>query len=201
MMYQPGTFVWIRVPSLSAHRNEFHPFSISSSPVDRDLRVSVQQVGDFTRSLSALAPGTPIDVYGPFGGFTPQRFQKFRRIVCIGAGIGITPFLGMLAFEQSNRDFRRIWLYYVVRTEEDAVYDAEIRNSYLNAESYVDYLLWSAARNGRLTAKAVADEVAPFDDYAVMLCGRMAFVKDMSRQFRALGVPRIRIITEELQFR
>jgi len=201
MMYQPGTFVWIRVPSLSAHRNELHPFSISSSPVDRDLRVSVLQVGDFTRSLSSLAPGTPIDVYGPFGGFTPQRFQNFRRIVCIGAGIGITPFLGMLAFEQSNRDFRRIWLYYVVRTEADAVYDAEIRNSYLNAESYVDYLLWSADRNGRLTAKAVAEQVAPFDEYAVMLCGRMAFVSDMARQFRALGVPRNRIITEELQFR
>jgi ferredoxin-NADP reductase len=107
----------------------------------------------------------------------------------------------MLAFEQSNRDFRRIWLYYVVRSDEDAVYDAEIRNSYLNAESYVEYLPWSTAQNGRLTAKVVADQVAPFDDYAVMLCGRMAFVSDMSRQFRALGVPRSRIITEELQFR
>jgi hypothetical protein len=29
----------------------------------------------------------------------------------------------------------------------------------------------------------------------------MAFVSDMSRQFRTLGVPRSRIITEELQFR
>jgi predicted ferric reductase len=201
MMYQPGTFVWIRVPSLPAHRNEFHPFSISSSPVDRDLRLSVMQVGDFTRSLAALAPGTPIDVYGPFGGFTPQRFENFRRLVCIGAGIGITPFLGMLAFEQNNRDFRRIWLYYVAHTDADAVYDAEIRNSYLNAESYVDYLLWPTAQNGRLTAKAVAEQVAPFADYAVMLCGRKAFVSDMSRQFRAFGVPRSRIITEELQFR
>jgi hypothetical protein len=56
MMYQPGTFVWIRVPSLPAHRNELHPFSISSSPVDRDLRVSVLQVGDFPRN-----PSTPQD--------------------------------------------------------------------------------------------------------------------------------------------
>ena len=56
----------------------------------------------------------------------------------------------MLAFEVSNRDFRRIWLYYVVRNNEDAVYDTEISQSYLNAESYVDYVLWEsgASREG-----------------------------------------------------
>ena len=201
MMYDPGTFVFIRVPALTEHRTELHPFSISSSPVERDLRVSVRQVGDFTCSLPSLAPGTAIDVYGPFGGFTPHRFASYRRLVCIGAGIGITPFLGMLAFELSNHDFRRIWLYYVVRDEDDAVYDSEIRESYLDAESYVDYFPWLTARDGRITAKAVADEVAPLDDYAVMLCGRPPFVADLARQFRELGVPQGRIITEELQFR
>lgn len=201
MMYEPGTFVFIRVPSLTQHRTELHPFSISSSPVERDLRVSVRKVGGFTRSLPTLAPGTPIDVYGPFGGFTPHRYASYRRLVCIGAGIGITPFLGMLAFELSNHDFRRIWLYYVTREEEDAHYDSEIRDSYLTAESYIDYFPWATSRDGRITAKAVADEIAPLDDYAVMLCGPPVFVADLARQFRALGIPQGRIITEELQFR
>ena len=200
MMYEPGTFVFVRVPSMPHHRTELHPFSISSSPVERDLRVSVRRIGDFTRQLPALAPDTPIDVYGPFGGFTPQRFASYRRLVLIGAGIGITPFLGMLAFELSNHDFRRIWLYYVARKEDDAVYDSEIRGSYLDADSYIDYQLWLTGRDGRITAKAVADAVA-LDDYAVMLCGPRAFVADMARQFRAIGLPSSRIITEELQFR
>ena len=39
------------------------------------------------------------------------------------------------------------------------------------------------------------------EGYAVMLCGQLRFVADLSRQFRALGVPRERIITEELEFR
>lgn len=200
MMYEPGTFVFVRVPGMAHHRTELHPFSISSSPVERDLRVSVRTVGDFTRQLPALAPDTPVDVYGPFGGFTPQRFASYRRLVLIGAGIGITPFLGMLAFELSNHDFRRIWLYYVARKEDDAVYDSEIRSSYLDADSYIDYQLWLTGRDGRITAKAVADAVA-LDDYAVMLCGPRAFVADMARQFRAIGLPSSRIITEELQFR
>jgi predicted ferric reductase len=201
MMYEPGTFVFLRVPDMEGQQKELHPFSISSSPVDRDLRVSIRTVGDFTRRLPALKSGTHLDVYGPFGGFTSHRFAHFRRIVCIGAGIGITPFLGMLAFELSNRDFRRIWLYYVVRDDEDAVYDSEIRESYLDAESYIDYVLWPTASRGRITAAQIAAEVAPLDDYAVMLCGQVRFISDLARQFRALGVPRDRIITEELEFR
>lgn len=107
----------------------------------------------------------------------------------------------MLAFELSNRDFRRIWLYYVVRNNEDAVYDTEISQSYLNAESYVDYVLWATARQGRITAAAIAAEIAPLDDYAVMLCGQLSFVSELTRQFRELGIPSDRIITEEFEFR
>lgn len=201
MMYEPGTFVFIAVPGFEGQQRELHPFSISSSPVERDLRVSVRQVGDFTRSLGTLQPGQPIQVYGPFGGFTPQRFAPYRRLVWVGAGIGITPFLGMLAFELSNHDFRRIWLYYVARTRADAVYDQEIQDSFLNADSFIDYTLWISSERGRITAKAIAEEIAPLDDYAVMLCGQPAFVEQMARQFRALGLPSERIITEELQFR
>jgi ferredoxin-NADP reductase len=107
----------------------------------------------------------------------------------------------MLAFEVSNRDFRRIWLYYVVRDEQDAVYDSEIRENYLEAESYIDYALWPTALRGRITAAQVASDIAPLEDYAVMLCGQVRFISDLARQFRAAGVPRERIITEEFEFR
>ena len=201
MMYEPGTFVFLRVPDLEGAEKELHPFSLTSSPVDRDLRLSIRMIGDFTRRLVSLDTGKQVEVYGPFGGFTPHRFARFRRLVLIGSGIGITPFLGMLSFEISNRDFRRIWLYYVVRNNEDAVYDSEINESYLNTESYIDYTLWPTASRGRITAAAIASEIAPLDNYAVMLCGQLNFVSDLARQFRALGIPPDRIITEEFEFR
>jgi ferredoxin-NADP reductase len=97
-------------------------------------------------------------------------------------------------------DFRRIWLYYVVHDDADAVYDSEIRESYLEAESYIDYALWSTAQRGRITAAQIASEIAP-KDFAVMLCGQVSFISDLARQFRALGVSRDRIITEEFEFR
>jgi predicted ferric reductase len=201
IIYEPGTFVFLRVPDMEGQQKELHPFAISSSPVDRRLRLSIRTVGGFTSRLPSLELGTQLDIYGPFGGFTSHRFAHFRRLVCIGAGIGITPFLGMLAFELSNHDFRRIWLYYIARDEQDAAYDSEIRESYLEAESYIEYELWLTGRRGRITAAQVAEDVAPLDDYAVMLCGQQSFITDLARQFRALGVPPDRIITEELEFR
>jgi predicted ferric reductase len=201
MMYEPGTFVFINVPGLSDHAREFHPFSLSSTPVERELRISVRQVGDFTTRLGDLTQGTPVEVYGPFGSFTPQRFAPYRRLVWLGSGIGITPFLGMLAFELSNNDFRRIWLYYVARNEADAVYDTEIRDRFLNADSYIDYTLWLSREQGRISAQKIADDIAPLDDYAVMICGHPQFVSDLARQFRKIGLPPERIILEELQFR
>ena len=107
----------------------------------------------------------------------------------------------MLAFELSNHDFRRIWLYYVVRDDQDAVYDSEIRESYLDTDSYIDYALWLTSSRGRITAAQVASDVAPLEDYAVMMCGQQSFIADLAAQFGALGVPRNRIITEEFEFR
>jgi predicted ferric reductase len=223
MMYEPGTFVFLRVPSFKGMERELHPFSISSSPLDRNLRVSVRQIGDFTQRISYLSLGEDnpdywkarrpgpfhpvsalraedVDVYGPLGGFTPHRFQQYRRLVWIGAGIGITPFLAMLAFERSALDRRRIWLYYMVRSRDEAVYDEEIREARSRTGFYIEYKLWVTGELGRLTAAQVTADVAR-GDYAVMLCGSMPFVADLRHQFRALGVPTQRIIAEELQFR
>ena len=217
MMYEPGTFVFLNIPSLAGFNNELHPFSISSSPVERDLRISIALVGDFTKQLKNLAdspqplpagnlPAMPhvtpiiVEVFGPFGGFTMQRFARFRRLVWIGAGIGITPFLSMLTFEKSNTDFRRIWLYYMVHGRDDAVYDAEITQLCMQADSLIDYQVWASGEQGRLTAARILEDI-DLDDYAVMLCGTQEMTSNMARQFRALGLPPDRIILEELQFR
>lgn len=78
-------------------------------------------------------------MFGPFGGFTPHRYGDYRCLICIGSGIGITPFLGMLRFETVNNDFRRVWLYSVVRDETRAPYDTKIRDFVPRAASYIDY--------------------------------------------------------------
>jgi predicted ferric reductase len=202
MMYDPGTFVFIRLPEAETGdvARQYHPFSIASSPADRDLRLSIRMVGDFTKSLPALPRRTPVEVFGPFGGFTPNRLAPYRRLVCIGAGIGISPFLSVIRFEFTNNDFRRTWLWYVVREAERAPYDEELKAAVPKADSYIDYTLWATGERGRLTARQVMEEVEPLTDYAVMLCGPPAFIRDMVRQFKAAGFPSDRLIFEDLHF-
>ncbi len=202
MNYDPGAFAFIMAPEHDSLPSELHPFTISSTPVNRELRFSIRAVGDYTEALKKIEPGAAIDVYGPFGGFSPNAFMKYRRLVLIGAGIGITPFLSMLAYELTNNDFRRIWLYYIVREKKHAGYDDEIRSRYQQADSYIDYELWTTSEQGRLTAKSIHENIGSgFDDYAVMLCGSSAFNKDMARQFRELGLPAERVIAEDFAFR
>ena len=106
----------------------------------------------------------------------------------------------MLAFERSTLDFRQIWLYYVARSAEDAVYDREIRECRVRASDSIDYVLWLTREQGRLTAARIAVDIED-DDYAVMLCGTRPFVDAIAAQFDELGLSSERIITEELQFR
>ncbi len=200
MVYDPGTFVFIGVEGHPSIPDELHPFSLSSSPAQRELRVSIRQAGDHTARLRTLAPGQAMNVYGPFGSFSPHWFTQHKRLVFIGAGIGITPFLGMLAFELTDNEFRRMWLYYVVPDEAHAPYHDEISQRYLEANSYIDYILWCSREQGRITAAAIAEEIYPLDDYAVMLCGPGPFVAAMTAQFKALGLPPDRLISEAFLF-
>ena len=49
------------------HWWETHPFSLSAAPDGRRLRITVKDVGDYTRRLASLPPGTRVIVEGPVG--------------------------------------------------------------------------------------------------------------------------------------
>jgi NAD(P)H-flavin reductase len=50
--------------------NQFHPFSITSAPAERTLRITVKAVGDYTRALRGLEEGADAVVEGPYGSFS-----------------------------------------------------------------------------------------------------------------------------------
>jgi predicted ferric reductase len=67
-----------------------NPYSLSANPDGRSLRVTVQTVGDGSRDVPSLLPGTRAFVEGPFGRLSP-RARTRRRVALIGAGVGVTP--------------------------------------------------------------------------------------------------------------
>ena len=119
MTWQAGDFAFLRFPDNSG-MNEYHPFSIVNAPrrvsrshsrtQPRTWVFAIRRDGDFTRSLSFVAPGARVEALPPFG-----RFQRFIEehgpdipIVIIAGGIGVTPMVS-LAERFDNRI--RVFVY------------------------------------------------------------------------------------------
>lgn len=72
-----------------------HPYSLSALPQPPYLRVTVKGVGDQSRAVGKLKPGTRVGIEGPYGAFT-HHVRSCDRVVLIGAGVGITPLRALL---------------------------------------------------------------------------------------------------------
>jgi len=67
-----------------------HPYSLSAAPDGRSLRITVKELGDGSREVARLQPGTRVLVEGPFGRLS-ARARTVRPVALIGAGVGMTP--------------------------------------------------------------------------------------------------------------
>jgi len=97
--YQPGDYVFIRIPVIARH--EWHPFTLTSAPEQRDrLGVHIRSLGNWTsavRERFEVWGREPVDIYvdGPYG--TPSsQLLECPHAVAIAAGIGVTPFASIL---------------------------------------------------------------------------------------------------------
>jgi predicted ferric reductase len=80
-----------------------HPYSLSAMPSPRYLRVTIKGLGDHSRAIARLRPGTRIAIQGPYGAFT-RHARSGDRVLLIGAGVGITPLRALLEDLPSRTD-------------------------------------------------------------------------------------------------
>lgn len=200
MNYEPGEFAFISLPEHAVLPAEHHPFSISSTPAQSGLRFSVKAAGDYTARLAHAKPGDTVEVFGPYGEFTSYMLYEFKHQIWIAGGIGITPFLSMLAYEARNEDVKTVWLFYSTNRAAESVYHAEIEANASIARDNLHYMQHLRERDGLLTAEAVRAHVGDLAGYAVLICGPPAMMGEMKRQFMALGVPASRIFFEDFNF-
>lgn len=72
-----------------------HPFSLSAAPTGNSLRITIRALGNGSEQIGNIEPGTRASIEGPYGLFT-DAVRTSRRLVLIGAGIGITPIRALL---------------------------------------------------------------------------------------------------------
>ncbi|XP_071955095.1 NADPH oxidase 2-like [Antedon mediterranea] len=120
----PGQYIFLKCPQLS--HLQWHPFTLTSSPDEDFFSVHIRTVGDWTSSLALVCGATSKDpvaaealprvsVDGPFGTASIDIF-KYQVGMCVGAGIGVTPFASIL---------KSIW--YKIKTGDE---DLKLRKVY-----------------------------------------------------------------------
>ncbi|MEA5595895.1 ferric reductase-like transmembrane domain-containing protein [Rivularia sp. UHCC 0363] len=124
--FQPGQFAWLTL-EISPFRMREHPFSFASSAEDRDrVEFGIKALGDFTKTIKDVKPGTKAYLDGPYGVFTTDRYENTAGFVFIAGGIGITPIMSILFTLAQRKDERPLLLIYGNKTWEDITYREEI---------------------------------------------------------------------------
>lgn len=92
-----------------------HAFSIASSPSDEELLVTTRTRNTtFKQAISALPIGSSARIEGPMGSFSLHN-NTARPAVFLAGGIGIAPFLSMLAYVTKEELKHHIVLFYANR--------------------------------------------------------------------------------------
>ncbi len=199
--FEPGEFVFMRLPGNDRIPSEEHPFTISSPPSWDRIRISFKVYGDYTKDLAMARVGDEVDLYGPYGEFTSYMFDSYKKQIWICGGIGITPFMSMLNYEAFNKDEKDIYFYYTTPDKEHAVYDNEIQSIVDNADDNIRYMNRTDDELGFIDAKWVSEQVGEdLEDYLILVCGPPIMMHNLYHQFVELGVDPYHVVFEDFNF-
>jgi predicted ferric reductase len=177
-----------------------HPFSLSAAPNGRYMRITVKQLGDFTRSLSDLRPGVRVVVEGPRGNFTSVR-RRYPRALLIAGGIGITPLRALL--EEMPQRNGSIALLYRARTWADVVFKTELDQLVTARGGVVHYIVGRRGREVHPRPFAPGFLLRTVPDLRqrdIFVCGPRELVDDVNASLAALKVPARQIHSERFAF-
>jgi predicted ferric reductase len=197
LRHRAGQFLFIRFPE-TKKLGESHPFTISSSPSERIIRLTIKSSGDFTGYLNKNLPeGAAARLEGGYGMFDYKLGGA--RQVWIAGGIGLTPFMSWMRDMDGNLE-GSIDFIYSVRSLEEAIFLEEIQNIQASNPSLRVHL-FASNHDGRLGAEKVVELSGPVADKDIFLCGPPPMMEALTEQFMKMGVPRQKIHFEEFNFR
>lgn len=182
------------------------PYSIASAPWEvaksgvMQALVQVDDTGGPDPHLEFAAPGTLIDVEGPFGSFgLPPQVEP--PLVFIAGGTGIAPLRSMLMEYLERSTSQPAVLIYSARAIEEFAFRVDL--SALEAagrlKSYLtitrDEREWQG-RRGRISEELLR-EALPSTSAMCFVCGPPAMVNDARALLAKLGVGADRILVED----
>jgi ferredoxin-NADP reductase/DMSO/TMAO reductase YedYZ heme-binding membrane subunit len=175
-----------------------HPFSLSAVPRGDLLRITVKALGDGSRLIHSVRPGTLVLAEGPSGALTAQRRTR-RSVLLIAGGVGITPMRAL--FESLDLDGGRLTLLYRASSPGDVVFRTELEHI---ARARGAQLVWMIGPSSRpenamtaATLRRLVPDVAHRDVY---LCASPGLSAAVRAALRDAGLPRRHLHEEAFAF-
>jgi predicted ferric reductase len=199
--FRAGQFAWI-LPGRNPFTPTWHPFSMSSSALRSRVEFTIKQVGGFTGSMRGLQVGDRVYLDGPHGSFTLEDHPGMGYVF-VAAGVGVTPFLSMLATLADQGDERPVWLFLGNRQEDQVTGVRQLARLQGRLNLRVVHVIsrpseqWNGER-GRVDA-ALFDRHLPLERRSLQyfICGREGMVHAVETSLQRLGIPADRVHSEQ----
>jgi predicted ferric reductase len=204
--YEAGQFVWLNIGNSPFSLCE-NPFSISSAPASGpNLEFIIKELGDFTRTIGQVKPGTSAYIDGPHGNLVLSG-RKESGIALIGGGVGIAPLLGILRQLRLEGDARPTTLIYGNRVAEQISYGDELEALKRGHGTNVIHVLsepppaWTGPV-GLVDAKLLQSTFpeSQAKELLFILCGPNAMMETVEVALIELGVPAAQILSERFKY-
>jgi predicted ferric reductase len=198
--YKAGQFVWLNVGH-SAFSLKENPFSISSAPAEGpDISFTIKELGDFSRSVGQIEPGTRAYLDGPYGSLWVDGRDE-PGVALIAGGVGIAPLMGILRQMRLTGDPRKVRLVYGNRCAEQIAYGDELARedvTYVLSEPEPSWQGETGLIDGALMDRVFGPE--EYRSWVFVLCGPAVMMDIVEEHLIARGTPSNRILSERFDY-
>jgi predicted ferric reductase len=180
-----------------------HPYSLSAAPTSTRMRITIKDLGDDSRLVRYLKPGTRALIEGPYGRLHPGVRTR-TKVTLIAAGIGVTPMRALL--EALPARAGDLTLLYRAPSEEHFTFRAEldelartrgVRVFYLPGHRVPGRRSWLPVTAEHLDdAEALLNLVPDIALHDVYVCGADTWMDAVRAAALDAGVPAAHIHSE-----
>lgn len=174
------------------------PYSLSAPVWPDRMRITVRAVGDHSRALANLRPGTRVLAEGPYGALTASA-RKRRKVLLIAGGVGITPLRAL--FQTLPAAPGDLTLLYRAAGEGDVVFRRELEA--LAGQRGARLWIVTGHRGDLprdpLSTAALTWNIRDVAEHDVYVCGPPGMTAATISALRAAGVPRRQLHHESFE--
>lgn len=188
----PGQFLEVRLPGQSSAAF----FAIASAPGTATLDLLVKRGQGLPDELAALGAGALVETTPAMGAGFPLDSAVGKDVLLFATGSGIAPIRAVLqAIAASRSSYRKVELFYGVRSPEEFPYVAEFAR-YEEAGVRIHRVVSQRAGNeahGGYVQERFREALPPVAGAVAFLCGQEGMIDGVREALREAGLPADRI--------